>query len=70
MIGNPVEKFAESKNIYYIKGLNNRVVNTSRQRVGVMYTFALYQMLASLFALLYIIYKNKLSKRYKTYRSS
>jgi len=69
MIGNPLIKLTKHENIYYIKDLNNRVVNTSRQRFGVLYSFALYQIVASILAFLCIIYKNRFKGIYKTYVS-
>lgn len=65
MTGREVELITSTDNLEYIKNLNNRVVNTSVQRYRVLYTFAIYQMLASVLALLAIIFRKKIcnSKR-------
>ncbi|ABR48614.1 conserved hypothetical protein [Alkaliphilus metalliredigens QYMF] len=51
----------------YITDLNRQVVNTSQFRYRVLHTFAIYQMIVSVLALLYIIFREKLSSKLKAY---
>ncbi|KAB3527623.1 hypothetical protein [Alkaliphilus serpentinus] len=65
MTGKFIEKIPDEDNIEYILSLNNRVVNTSKMRYRVLYSFALYEMLASVIALLAIIFKGKIRDPFK-----
>lgn len=46
----------------YISLLNKQIVNTSRQRYRVLYSFAVFEMLISILALLAIIFRKKLNR--------
>ncbi len=46
----------------YIIELNSRTVNTSVMRYRILYTFAVFEMLASVLALMAIVYKRRITK--------
>lgn len=64
MVGKPVETVSASNNMEFIHKLNKRVVNTSVQRYRVLYKFAVFQMIASVLALLAIIFRQKVHDKW------
>jgi len=51
----------------YIKNVNLRVVNTSVQRARVLYSFAIYEILISIVAFIFIMVRKKLSPHWYQY---
>lgn len=64
MIGRGVTTVAADDGISYIQYLNRRVVNTSLQRYRILYSFAVYQMLASVAALLTIVFRKRIPAKW------
>lgn len=56
-------------NLNYLKNLNKRVVNTSTQRVRVLYSFAIYEIIASILALGLIVFRKKIQSKWYKYIS-
>lgn len=66
MIGRKLTSIPQKDVINHIHYLNKRVVNTSLQRYRVLYSFAIFQMLASVLALLAIVFKKRIHKKWNT----
>lgn len=69
MTGKVLNSSLEEYNLEFIYKLNERVVNTSTQRYPVLYSFAIYEMVTSILALIIIILRNKIQKRWFKYIS-
>lgn len=66
MVGREVKTVIHDDPINYINKLNRRIVNTSLQRYRVLYSFAVFQILASCIALLSIIFRKRISRVWQT----
>ncbi|SNS32699.1 hypothetical protein SAMN05446037_10083 [Anaerovirgula multivorans] len=66
MIGRKLTSIPREDAINHIHYLNKRVVNTSLQRYRILYSFAIFQMLASVIALLAIVFKKRIHKKWNT----
>ncbi len=60
MTGRRINELSTKNNIQFLEQLYKNVVNISQQRYKVLYTFAVFEMLASVFALLAIIFKKRI----------
>lgn len=69
MTGRVLESSPQENNLNYIYNLNKRLVNTSTQRYKVLSTFAIYQMITSIIALVFIVLKDRLSTKWYKYIS-
>lgn len=69
MTGSVLQSIPQKNNLSYIHNLNKRVVNTSVQRYRVLYSFAVYQIITSVIALVLIILKGTLSAKWYKYIS-
>jgi hypothetical protein len=69
MTGRVLQSVPQQNNLNYIRSLNRRVVNTSTQRYRVLYSFAVYQIIISVLALILIIFKNRLPVNWYKYIS-
>lgn len=57
MTGRPIQALDQEDNLAYVNKLNKTIVNTSNQRYRVLYSFAIYEILVSLLALVLISLK-------------
>ncbi|AOY77001.1 hypothetical protein [Clostridium formicaceticum] len=64
MVGREMSTVKATDTINYILKLNSRVVNTSQQRYRILYSFAIYEIIASAIALLAIIFRKKISYKW------
>ncbi len=69
MAGRVLNTTQEEDQLKLITDLNSRVLNTSQQRYRVLYSFAVYEMLATVLALILIIFRKKLNHRYRKWVS-
>lgn len=69
MVGRSLTSIPQENAIDYIHYLNKRVVNTSLQRYRVLYSFAIFQMIASVLALLAIVFKRKIHVKWNLHIS-
>ncbi len=60
--GKKITTIDREGHLSYIMELNSRTVNTSVNRYRILYTFAVFEMLASVLALLAIVYKKRMPK--------
>jgi len=67
MTGKVLQSIPQQDNLDYIHNLNKRIVNTSTQRYRVLYSFAVYQIITSILALILIMFKNTLSAKWHKY---
>ena len=67
MTGRVLTSTTMEDNLSYINNLNGRVVNTSTQRVRVLYSFAIYEIVISILALILIILRRKLTIKWHKY---
>lgn len=65
MTGRIIQEIPQDDNMDYLMKLNKKVVNTSIMRYRVLYSFAVYEMLASVAALLAIMFKSRLKDIFK-----
>jgi len=65
MTGREIKALPWENNIAYLQQLKEKVLNTSQQRYRVLYTFAIFEMLASVLTLLIIIYKKRVPEGWK-----
>ncbi|GAB6087915.1 hypothetical protein [Alkaliphilus crotonatoxidans] len=63
MAGRVISSVAHQNQLEYISTMGSAVLNTSQQRYRVLYSFAVYEMLATILALFLIIFRKKLSAR-------
>lgn len=69
MTGRVLTSDQHEDNLNYINNLNKRVVNTSTQRYRVLYSFAIYEIITSLLALILIMLRNSIPTRWYKYMS-
>lgn len=69
MTGRVLTPIPQENNLDYINNLNKTVVNTSTQRARVLYSFAIYEIVASILALLLIVLRNKIPFKWHKYMS-
>ncbi len=69
MTGKVLQSIPQQDNLGYIHSLNKRIVNTSTQRYRVLYSFAVYQIITSVLALILIMPKKTLSVKWYKYIS-
>lgn len=69
MTGRVLQSISQQDNLNHIHSLNKRITNTSTQRFRVLYSFAIYQIITSVLALVLIIFKNSLSIKWHKYIS-
>ena len=60
--GRRIESIPMEDNLSYIQELNEKTVNTSVIRYRILYTFAVYEMLVAVLALLVIVYRKRVPK--------
>ncbi|MBM7613952.1 hypothetical protein [Alkaliphilus hydrothermalis] len=65
MTGREIQTLPWESNITYLQQLKNKVLKTSQQRYRVLYTFAVFEMLASVLTLLLIVYKKRVPEGWK-----
>ncbi|WP_026475816.1 alkaline phosphatase family protein [Alkaliphilus transvaalensis] len=65
MTGREISSVTSDNNLNYLRELGLRVLYTSQQRYRVLYTFAVFEMLASVVALLAIILKKNIPQKIK-----
>ncbi len=58
MTGRVLQSVPKQNNLDYVRNLNKRIVNTSTQRYRVLYSFAVYQIMVSVFALASIVLRH------------
>lgn len=63
MSGRPVQFIEKEHNMDFLMGLNDQVISTSKNRYPVLSTFAIFEILVSILALVIILIENKLNKK-------
>lgn len=67
MTGRVLTSMVQEDNLSYIHNLNERVVNTSTQRVRVLYSFAVYEIITSILALILIVLRKRIRIKWHKY---